>query len=191
MTGMDQATTKGSILSSLRKFVEDDLSAEQYEIAIRALPPADQQIVRPRAVLASDKVSEFVLNRLTVEAARAKGESVEAFGRRAGTAELKATVGIYRFFTLVLTPAALIKKASTLWSTVHSHGSLTVLEQADGLARVRLASFPSEEAHCARFTGWIDGLGPMTGVRNMRVVHDVCAARGDASCEWLVTWGKK
>jgi hypothetical protein len=188
---MDQATTKGAILRGLLNFVEADLTAEQFERAIAALPADDRAVIRQPMILPSLKVSEFVLNRLTVEAARAKGEPVELFGKRAGLAELKASLGIYRFITFFLTPTALLQKASTIWSTVHSHGSLTVVEQSDGAARVRLADFPAEESNCARVTGWMDGLGVMTGVRNTHVVHSLCVTRGDSVCEWRLTWKPK
>lgn len=118
------ATTKGAVLRALLKFVETDLTPDQFGRAIAALPEADRAIVGQPSILPSLKVSEFVLNRLTVEAARAKGEPLESFARRAGEAELKAAVGIYRFFTFVLTPTAIVKKAATIWSTIHSHGNL-------------------------------------------------------------------
>ncbi len=108
------ATTKGTILRSLLKFVTNDLSPEQFARAFAALPLPDQQILEQRSILSSQKISEFTLNRLTIEAARAKGESIESFGRRAGRAELADAVGIYRFLTVVLTPTALLRKASTL-----------------------------------------------------------------------------
>lgn len=184
------ATTKGAVLRALLKFVESDLTADQFRRAIAALPESDRVIVG-QPILPSQKVSEFVLNRLTVEAARAKGEVLESFARRAGEAELKAAVGIYRFFTFVLTPTAIVKKAATIWSTIHSHGSLTVTESGEGRAGLRLSDYPSEEAHCARLTGWMEGLGLMTNVRNTKVIHGRCMTRGDDACEWLVTWNPK
>ena len=185
------ATTKGAVLRALLKFVESDLTPDLFNRAIAALPEGDQAIVRQPTILPSQKVSEFVLNRLTVEAARAKGEQLETFARRAGGAELKASVGIYRFFTFVLTPTAIVKKAATIWSTIHSHGTLTVMDSGEGRAAVRLSDYPSEPSHCARLTGWMEGLGLMTAVRNTKVVHGQCLTRGDRFCEWLVTWDPK
>jgi hypothetical protein len=181
-------TTKGTILRSLLKFVSRDLSPEQYSRALAALPQADRQLLDQGSILSTQKVSEFMLNRLTVEAARAKGESVESFGRRAGRAEMADAVGIYRFLTVVLTPTALLHKASTLWSAVHSHGQLIVEKESNGSARVRLTGFPSEEAHCARLSGWFEGAGEMTGARNARATHDVCMVRGGTECQWQLTW---
>ena len=187
----DHATTKGAILRSLLKFIEGDLTPEQRERALAALPAEDRELISRRSILPSEKVSEFTLNRLTVAAADAKGESLDPFGRRAGAAELRDALGIYRFLTSVLTPTAVLRKASTMWSTVHSHGTLTVEDVTDDSARIRLSGFPSEEAHCARLTGWMEGLGDMTGVKRVAVLHDVCLTRGDADCEWQLSWTKK
>jgi hypothetical protein len=183
------ATTKGSILRSLVKFVEKDLSSEQRARALTELPAADRELVERGSILATQKVSEFTLNRLTAAAARAKGESVDSFGRRAGRAELADAVGIYRFLTIVLTPTALLRKASTLWTTVHSHGKLIVENEAAGTARLRLSDFPSEEAHCARLTGWFEGAGEMTGTKRITVLHPVCICRGGPDCQWQLSWG--
>jgi hypothetical protein len=185
-----EPTTKGTILRSLLKFVGKELSPEERARAMAALPDADRQVVEQPSILATQKVSEFTLNRLTAEAAKAKGEALDAFGRRAGRAELADAVGVYRFLTIVLTPTALLHKASSLWSTVHSHGRLLVENESAGSARVRLVDFPSEEAHCARMGGWFEGAAEMTGAKQHRVLHDVCMARGAADCQWQLTWGK-
>ncbi len=185
-----EATTKGAILRSLLKFIEKDLSSEQHLRALAALPAADRELAGQHSILATQKVPEFTLNRLTVEAARAKGESLDAFGRRAGRAELADAVGVYRFLTIVLTPAALLHKASSLWSTVHSHGKLIVENETAGSALVRLIEFPSQEAHCARLTGWFEGAAEMTGAKRHLIDHLVCMTRGDAECQWQLTWGK-
>ena len=185
-----EATIKGTILRSLLKFVEKDLSPEQRARALAALPEADRQLAGQSSILASQKVSEFMLNRLTVEAARAKGEALESFGRRAGRAELADAVGVYRFLVIVLTPTAMLHKASTLWSTVHSHGQLIVEKETPISARVRLRGYPSEEANCARLSGWFEGAAEMTGAKKPHVVHDACMTRGDADCEWELGWSK-
>jgi hypothetical protein len=186
----DDPTTKGTIFRSLVKFVESDLSDAQRAAAFAALPESDRQLLERGRVLATDKVSEFTLNRITVAAAKARGENLEAFGRRAGRAELADAVGVYRFFTILLTPKALLHKASALWTTVHSHGQLLVENETDTSAVVRLKGFPSEEAHCARLSGWFEGAGAMTGVKNITVRHAVCVTRGGAECQWQLSWQK-
>ena len=56
------ATTKGTVLRALLKFIEADLTPDQLRRAIAALPVADRDIVVQPSILSSMKVSEFVLN---------------------------------------------------------------------------------------------------------------------------------
>ena len=185
-----EPTTKGTILRSLLKFVEKDLNAEQRSRAYASLPAEDQPFLNASSVLSSQKVPEFLLNRITEAAAREKGEPLDSFGRRAGRAELADAVGVYRFLTMILTPTALLRKASTLWSTVHSVGALVVDRDEEGAATISLVRFPSERAHCARMSGWFEGAAVITKARNPRILHDLCVTRGDERCRWQLTWSK-
>ncbi|MCA1732200.1 MAG: hypothetical protein LC732_01195 [Acidobacteria bacterium] len=88
----------------------------------------------------------------------------------------------------LLTPASMMRKASSFWSTVHSQGNLAVESQEPHKAKVILTQFSSEPAHCARLAGWMEGAGEMTGAKNVDVVHDACIARGATECTWQITW---
>ena len=96
--------------------------------------------------------------------------------------------GIYRFFALVLTPPALLSKASQMWHSLYNRGELKVEDQSDKGARISLLNFPSETAGCSRITGWIERLAEMTGAKNVVVTQTQCAAKGAKHCEWTVKW---
>ena len=188
MTRDESVTVKGSPVRSLQKFVDSELNEEQREALFRGLPP--EYATRFRSpILATETVPVHMLNRLTEEAAKAKGEPVERFAQRAGReAASDAVKGIYRFFALVLTPPALMSKASQMWSSLYNRGEMKVEEQTDHGARVRLLNFPSEVAGCSRITGWIERMAEMTGVKDVQVQQTQCAAKGAECCEWLVKW---
>lgn len=188
MTGT-VATSKGTILRSLLKFIDEEFTAPEKERIVAALTPDVAELMRGR-VLVSQPVPEAALNRITDAAAAVKGEDVFSFGRRAGLAELRDAMGIYRLVFAVMTPPALIGKASSLWRQVHNTGTLAVTDKSDTHARIELSDFPSEIAHCARLTGWFHGLADMTRVRNVRIDHDVCKARGGPLCAWTLRWDK-
>lgn len=181
------ATSKGAILKSLVKFLEQELTKEQLESAITSLPPEDAALARGK-ILPSLAVPEAMLNRLTEAGAKAKGEDIQTFGIRAGLAELADSVGMYRVFLMALSPPALLSKVSTFWSTIHNTGKLVILDQSKTHARFQLKDFPSERAHCVRLTGWCKGLAEMTKVKNVRIKHDVCMTKGAAHCEWELHW---
>lgn len=189
MTVVDQSVTvKGSPVRSLQKFIDAELTPAQKEQAMESLAPeiADRL---SRGVLPTEAIPVYMLNRLTEEAARVRGEPVEEFARRAGRdGASDAVKGIYRFFALVLTPAALLSKASQMWTTLYNRGELRVESQTSNSAQIKLVAFPSELAGCNRLTGWIERMGELTGARNVTVTQTQCYAQGASHCEWHVTW---
>jgi hypothetical protein len=188
MTPDDSVTVKGTPVRSLQKFVQSDLTAPQLQTLYSSLPPPDAQRFREQ-ILPTETVPVSLLNRVTAEAARAKGESLDSFARRAGReAAGEAVKGIYRFFALVLTPSALLSKASQMWSSIYNRGRLNVVDQTDNGARIELLDFPSEVAGCARFYGWIEKMAELTGAKDIVITKTRCFARGDRNCEWQLRW---
>ena len=184
----ESVTVKGSPVRSLQKFLEAELTAEERAGVLDRLPV--EYATRFRSpVLATESVPVHLLNRVTEEAARTKGEPLEAFARRAGReAAGEAVKGIYRFFALALTPPALLGKASQMWSTLYNRGEMRVDEQTETSARIRLLNFPSETAGCSRVTGWIERMAEMTGANDIDVQQTQCFAKGAACCEWRLKW---
>lgn len=182
-------TVKGSPVKSLLKFIQDELTPEQREKALAELPPEWSKRLRGGTFLVTETIPYHILNRLTEAAARAKGEPVEAFARRAGSAAASdAMSGVYRLFALVLTPTALLSKASKIWSSLYSSGDLRVTSEAAKSAHIVLANFPTESVGCARITGWMERMTALTGVKNYSVRQVKCFAKGAPACEWDLTW---
>lgn len=187
-TLVETVTVKGSPVRSLQKFFDSDLTAEQRERVLSRLPAEFASRLR-MPILATELVPLHMLNLLTREAAEVKGEPVEEFARRAGReAASDAVRGVYRFFALVLTPPALLSKASQMWSSLYNRGNLVVENVTPNFARIRLADFPSEIAGCSRITGWMERMAEMTKVKNIRVKQTHCFAKGAPNCEWEVNW---
>ena len=186
---MDESVTvKGSPVRSLQKFIDSELDPSQRDAVYGALPP--EYATRFRTpILATETIPVHMLNRFTEEAAKAKGESLEEFARRAGRqGAADAVKGIYRFFALVMTPPALLAKAGQMWSSLYNRGELRVIEQSDNSARIRLSNFPTEASGCARLSGWMEKMAELTGAKNVQVDQTQCFAKGGACCEWQLNW---
>lgn len=188
MTIDDSVTVKGSPVRSLQKFIDAELTATQRDELFKRIP--DEFAKRFRSpILATELVPVHMLNVLTEEAAKVKGESLDSFARRAGReAASDAVKGIYRFFARVLTPVALLSRASQMWSSLYSRGELRVDNQTETSARIRLVNYPSETANCLRITGWIERMAEMTTSKTIEVTQTQCFAKGAAHCEWVVKW---
>ena|ERR1051325_3320417 len=181
-------TVKGSPVRSLQKFIDAELTPEQRDLVLRALPADYGQRLRG-PVLATETIPVMVLNKFTEEAAKVKGEPVEQFAKRAGReAAADAIKGIYRFFALVLTPSALLSKASQMWSSLYNRGEMKIDNQTDKGATIRLLNFPSEQAGCSRITGWIERMAELTGAKDVKVQQTQCFTKGASHCEWTVKW---
>jgi uncharacterized protein (TIGR02265 family) len=184
----ETVTVKGSPVRSLQKFIDGELTPDQRMLVLRALPP-DYSIRLKGPVLATETIPVSVLNKMTEEAAKAKGEPLEQFARRAGREGASDAVkGIYRFFAMVLTPTALLSKASQMWSSLYNRGEMKIENQTDKGATIKLINFPSEAAGCARVTGWIERMAELTGVKDVRVQQTQCYAKGAPHCEWKLSW---
>jgi hypothetical protein len=184
----ESVTVKGSPVRSLQKFVDAELTPEQREAMFRNLPPDYASRFRG-TILPTETVPVDMLNRLTEEAALAKGEPLDAFAQRAGRdAASDAVHGIYRFFAQVMTPNAVLGKAAQIWGTLYNCGEMRVEEQTANSARIRVSGFPAEIASCSRATGWMERLAELTGVRDLKIEHPECAARGASSCSWTLSW---
>ena len=181
-------TVKGSPIRSLLKFVEAELNATQRAELFSRLSPDDAARLRGH-VLVSDSLPVALLNRMTEEAAKVKQEPLQRFARRAGRAAAsEAFSGVYRVFALVLTPEKLLEKASRIWGSLYNRGEMVVESRSDRGANIKLLNFPSEEAGCARVTGWIERMVELTGVRNARVIQTHCCSKGAPACEWDIQW---
>jgi uncharacterized protein (TIGR02265 family) len=188
MATEDIVTVKGTPVRSLQKFIDAELTPEQRNAVLSALP--DDFAVRLRGpILATETIPVAILNRMTEGAARAKGESLDAFARRAGREGASDAVkGIYRFIAMVMTPVSLLARASQMWSALYNRGDMRVENQTDRSATIKLLGFPSEPAGCARITGWIERMGEMTGAKNVHVQQTQCFAKGAPHCEWTIEW---
>ena len=184
----DTVTVKGSPVRSLQKFIDAELTPPQRDAVLTALPGNYGQRLRG-PILATETIPVAILNRFTDEAAKAKGEPLDSFARRAGReAASDAIKGIYRFFALVLTPSALLSKASQMWSSLYNRGEMKIENQTDRGATIKLLNFPSEAAGCARITGWIERMAELTGAKEVKVQQVQCFAKGAPHCEWTVKW---
>ena len=184
----ESVTVKGSPVRSLQKFIDSELTPEQRTAALASLPPEYAARLQ-RIILATETIPVHALNLFTEAAAKARNEPLESFARRAGREGASDAVkGIYKFFARVLTPAALMSKASQMWSSLYNRGELQVLEQSDRGARIRLSDFPSEVAGCSRLTGWIERMAELTGAKSVDAQQTHCYAKGGPYCEWTVRW---
>ncbi len=185
----DEVSIKGQTVISFLKFLDESLPPDKRLAVLQTAPPQYFEEFSRRMILATNTYPMSVLNGLTIEAAKAAGEPVLQFARRAGRFSAKQGVqGVYRVFVRVLNTNAVIGKVAAMWSTMNSAGRMSAEQKTPNSAVVRLTDFPSPQpVMCARVTGWIEQIAEMTGV-SPTVTHTRCAAEQAPECEWTVSW---
>lgn len=180
------AHVKAVPVNGLVQFVQRELSPEQLQTVLGQMG-ADANLFTGH-LLATEAVPLEKVNRFTTLAAEARKEPLKAFGRRAGRfgAEL-GLKSVYKFIFTVLSIDFVLKKAPFMWTRVYDAGTLEV-ESGQNKARIRLRNFPSQEAGCARATGWFELIGERAGARDLRCLHTSCMAEGGAECIWDFAW---
>lgn len=186
---MKEVNLKGTPINGLVEFVMKELTSQQYQDVLARLP-ADHQKYFGGHVLAHELVPVSIVNKFTEYAAEAKKESLKAFARRAG--RYGAEIGlktVYKFVLLVLSIDSVLKKAPLMWTRVYDGGVISV-ESGDGTAGITVTEFPSHPAVCGRITGWFEVIAERAGAKDIRLVHDSCAAEGAKVCHWKFVWRK-
>lgn len=184
---MTEAKIKATPVNGVVQFIENELTDEQLEKLRSQFSPEELRLFTGR-VLASQEIPLALVNRYTRAAAEVKGESVESFGRRAGRygAELGMKT-VYKFLMLVMSVESILQKAETIFGRVYNTGTFKV-DAKDKSAVCTLTDFPSEEAGCARLSGWMEKLGEAGGAKNLSTRHVSCMAKGASECRWEVAW---
>jgi hypothetical protein len=184
----ESVLVKGSPVASFQKFIENELSPAQRDTVFSRLP-ADMAARMRKPIGANETVPVWVLNRVTEEAAKVIGENVDVFARRVGRqGATDAFKGMYRFFAVVLTPAALLSKTSQMWNTLYNRGDLIVENQTDNGATIRLVDYPTERVNCERLTGWIERVAEIMAVQDVHIEQTTCFALGARECRWELRW---
>ncbi len=178
---------KGQTLRSLLLFMQTRMEPAQVEQAVAAAGPSAKETI-DRGILPTSTFPMALLNRLTVEGARASNVPLEQFAREAGSfSAAEAVKGVYRWFARVLTPDAILSRAAAMWSSMNTAGRMEVTG-GKGAAKLRLMDYPSEPVMCMRITGWIEKMADLTGAKNAVVRHVGCVTKGEESCDWTITW---
>ena len=185
MTGF----VKGQTFKSLLLFLQSTLTAAELEKALATLAPEERQLI-DRGILATSTFPMALVNRLTVEGARAGSRPLPQFAREAGRfAASEGVKGVYKLFARVLTVDALLTKAASMWSSMNTEGKMEVEKTGDRMAVLRLSGYgDTDPVMCMRIIGWMEQMAELAGAKHAAVTHAKCTSKGESACEWRINW---
>lgn len=184
---MKEAMVRAVPVNSLVRFVSDELTRDQLEKALDGMTADDRRWLTGH-LLAHEVVPLDIVNRFTISAAEAKGESIKEFAHRAGRFGGQQGIRtVYKFLLMVMSPAAVLKKAPLMWGRIYDMGVMKV-ESVGTTAKIVVTDFPSQVAGCARATGWFEVIGESSGAKDFKIAHTTCMAEGGNACTWEMSW---
>jgi hypothetical protein len=182
------ALSKGSIYASVRLFVEQKYGTGVLEECLAEMPPEDRALLESIVPVGWYPLEPVLELHRVIDRKLGKGDL--ALCREMGTfsSQWQMTV-FHRLYLRFKTPHWLIQKAGTMWSNYHDTGYWEVEETGPNAVVARLNGFAvADEAFCARFHGWLLGIGSLTGVTKADITEPHCRARGGRYCEYVCAW---
>lgn len=184
----DTVLGRGTPVLGLCLFLERELSSGARENVFRRLPAPWARRFPAGSLLASDHAPVSVVDLLTMLAAEAKGEGVEAFAEGAGAFGAKEGIAtFFKAFFRVFSPANALEAAPLRWARIYDAGKMTV-DSRGRHGGIRVSSFPGGPAVCDRTTGWFCCVGFLSGASNLQSRHDRSVSRGAPDCAWVFDW---
>lgn len=180
---------KGSVLRSRLDFVEKKFGAPVLERVLAALPPDERQILGRRLLPAQwypftlgESLENTILRVLGEDGRRTFLE----MGRRSAEYNLE---GVHKVFVHAGNPHGLLCRAPAIYKLYYDTGHRTY--EMTGENTCSLITYDSEsfsEADCLTIIGWHERAVELCSGRHAEVDHPRCRARGDAVCEYLISW---
>lgn len=163
---------------------------------------SEEALTRVRALLAADRRTDFADVAATAEVPYSElihlWEAVDAvlgpghpdWAEDAGAFSIDSVgMQLYGGILRKANPRAFLTQSISLFRLYYHPGDITVVEDGDARATLRLVDFdPVTQLFCRRQTGGLRRAVELAGGEAARVRHVRCSIEGDAFCEWQLEW---
>ncbi len=113
----------------------------------------------------------------------------DEFSKKLGRATVRST--FRRFFpasAATLSPVTTLGALAHIWPHYHSWGQVESIKIDERTVILRLPETPADKEICRFSTGLLEQITLLSGGLEAFVIHTKCQCRGDAACEFQVTW---
>ena len=82
-----------------------------------------------------------------------------------------------------------VLRTGVFWETFHDTGVFELVSRSPGASRFELRDYPDQVWEMCALLGWnLAEVLELSGAKGVRVEHEQCVTRGDASCVWCCRW---
>ncbi len=183
------ANVKGSVLRSRVDFVEKKFGHERLDLVLGILSEEDRHTLK-RGLLPAQWYPFALGERLEKAILQVLGEEGRSIfmelGRRSAMYNLG---GVHQVFVRAGEPHHLLSRAPAIYKLYYDSGTRTYEKTGEDACRlVTSGTEDFSEGDCLTVMGWHERAVEICGGRNVVIDHSRCRARGDAVCEYLISW---
>lgn len=179
---------KGSAFSARFDYLRSHFP-EQWPSYLAKLQPATRELGQtPVMKNAWYPFDAFIDLNVVADQMFGKGDLALAkvLGKHASEANLPS---LYKLFYLVGSPEYIIRKAATLWSVHHTTGRCELISHEKAYVEYRVHDFAQpHRALCKSLEGFIERSLELSGVTQIRIHEQQCAADGAPFCAFFGRW---
>ncbi len=185
------ASTKGATVRGTLAFVEHLQGPVGVQTVLGALPAELAHTLHD--VRATDDVPYTHLLQLWDAVEQVLGTSQPTWAKDAGGFNIESLgVQLYGGILSKPTPKDFLTQSVSLFRLFYAPGDMTVVQEADGMAVLRLVGFnPVSRVFCERQVGGLTQALALAGGQTPVVQHVRCTLDGDAFCEWEMRWTER
>lgn len=183
------ANVKGSVLRSRVDFVEKKFGREQLDQVLGSFSKKDRYTLE-RGLLPAQWYPFALGERLEKAILQVLGEEGRSIfmelGRRSATYNL---AGVHQVFVRAGDPHHLLSRAPAIYQLYYDTGSRTYEKTGENSCRLITSNSEAfSDGDCLTVMGWHERAVEMCAGRDVSIQHPRCRARGDAVCEYLISW---
>ncbi|MBZ0112126.1 MAG: hypothetical protein K8J08_06690 [Thermoanaerobaculia bacterium] len=181
---------KGTTILLRMQFVEERATPEQKKAIRERLAPEFSQVLESGMLLPAEWRPLQWLVQLTqvVDQVLGTGDGKLAWELGRYSAELGAKA-MYSAFSKPGDPGLIFSIGSGVWRQFYSSGRLEVVNAGPARVRLQVHDFEEPVAEiCAGVGGWMERNVELAGTASTEVREVACRRRGDAYCEYDISW---
>lgn len=181
--------TKAVHLLNFRKLVLQQAGEPGWQNLVGRLSSQDQEVLN-QPVLPGQWIDYAFWWRLLTAADQTLGQGDYQWIRAMGAFDAQENLrGIYKPFLQFMSIPAIVKSCNLIWRRYYDSGEFRVARLENCEAEMQLHHFPGLKAgHEQEIIGWMEGALKLAGAVSATVTHDLCLAKGDSHCRFLIRW---
>jgi hypothetical protein len=144
VTDASDIMIRGGLFSELKRFVKRQHSPELYKEVLAEIDPGYQKVFE--GVIVASEFYPLLAYQEFLQAFRQRVKP-EEFERSSSYLAEENLKGLFLVFARLLSKDFLIRKMTTMWGKIYTHGTISLLENTDERSGVVIEGIPLSQAH--------------------------------------------